>query len=71
MSYPDPSDNDRPTMVAVYDLVRFLTVYGTPTLLLFIGLYLVSLAFGRGMAAGFRSLASQLFPLATPRLLGV
>jgi hypothetical protein len=63
MSYPGSSDNDRPKMMAVYDVVRFLTIYGTPSLLVLVGLYLVSLAFGRGLASGFRSLASLLFPV--------
>jgi hypothetical protein len=66
MSYLRPSGppaSDRPKMMAVYDVVRFLTIYGTPSLLVLLGLYLVSQAFGRGIASGFRSLASLLFPV--------
>lgn len=63
MSYPGPSAPERPTMVAVYDVARFITIYGTPSLLALIGVYLVLQAFGRSPSIGFRSLASLLFPV--------
>jgi hypothetical protein len=50
-------------MLAVYDSARFMTLYGTPILLAVVGLYLAAQAFGRGPAAGFRSLAALLFPV--------
>ena len=50
-------------MVAVYDSARFMTLYGTPILLAAVGLYLNVQTFGRGPAAGFRSLAALLFPV--------
>ncbi|RMD98639.1 MAG: hypothetical protein D6816_15980 [Bacteroidetes bacterium] len=57
------SKGDRSMMESVQDSARFFTVYGTPACLAFIAFYLVMAAFGFGLSAGLRSLASVLLPL--------
>jgi hypothetical protein len=50
-------------MSVVHETVRAIAVYGTLATLVLVALYLVLGAFGRGFAAGLRSLAATLLPL--------
>jgi hypothetical protein len=63
VAYPEPPESGRPKMDAVYEMVRFVTVYGTLAFLALLGFYLVSRAFGAGFYPGIRSFASALLPL--------
>lgn len=71
MAHSDDSDARRPKMEGINEFARFITAYGTPTVLAVIAFFLVSTAFGRGFAIGVRSLSAALLPIVVASFLFV
>lgn len=71
MAGPQPPPATRSAMQVVHETVRLIAVYGTLATLVLIALYLVLGAFGRGFAAGLRSLAGVMLPVVVASFLHV
>ena len=71
MSYDDMAKMEGPKRGAASTIARAVVLYGTPSALVILGIYLVYKAWERGFYAGVRSLAGALLPVVVASLLYV